>query len=79
MSAHLYFYMSDVPDAISATAVRRTEARTGRRLISFPGCAVGGVESERGEVEMPLPRAGDVAAWVVNWLMYWGIPFCVLP
>ncbi|KAF1064929.1 hypothetical protein DX980_18440 [Burkholderia gladioli] len=79
MTAHLYFDMSDVPPAVANRATRQIELGTGRTLIIFPEHAIGGQEVEGGEIEVPFPCSEDVRGWIVNWLMYWGIPFRVLP
>lgn len=79
VSAYLYFNMSDVVEPVAKTAVRRNEALTGNRFIAFPGCPLEGVELEDGQIEMRFPRSEEIRTVLINWLMYWGIPFRVLP
>ncbi|WP_089340590.1 hypothetical protein [Burkholderia singularis] len=79
MSAHLYFKLQHVIEPVAKFAIRRTEATTGDRLISFPGCPLTGTELDSGEVAVAFPRSEDIRAVLINWLMYWGIPWRVLP
>ncbi|KWZ38002.1 hypothetical protein WS72_24170 [Burkholderia savannae] len=79
VSAYLYFNLSDVAEPMAKTAVRRNEAATGNRFIVFPGCSLEGVELEDGQIEIRFHRGEEIRTVLINWLMYWGIPFRVLP
>ncbi|VCC54064.1 gp65 [Burkholderia pseudomallei] len=79
VSAYLYFNMSDIVEPVAKMAARRNEALTGNRVIAFPGCPLEGVELDDGQIEMRLHHGEEVHAVLINWLMYWGIPFRVLP
>ncbi|WP_186065990.1 hypothetical protein [Burkholderia gladioli] len=77
MSAHLHFQLSDA-EKVSDFAVRWPGETDGEVLISFEGCPLGGVLSEE-TVQIPFPRNAGIRETLINWLLYWGIPFCVLP
>ncbi|AOK47412.1 hypothetical protein WT60_11570 [Burkholderia sp. MSMB617WGS] len=79
VSAILYFNLSDVVEPVAKMAVRRNEALTGNRFIAFPGCPLEGVELDDGQIETRLHHGEEVRDVLINWLMYWGIPFRVLP
>nr|WP_226383259.1 hypothetical protein [Burkholderia mayonis] len=79
MSAYLYFDLKDVADPVAKMAVRRNEALEGNRFIAFPGCPLEGIELEDGQIEMRFPRGEEIRTVLINWLMYWGTPFRVLP
>lgn len=79
VSAYLYFNMSDVVEPVAKMAARRNEALTGNRFIAFPGCPLEGVELEDDQIEMRFPRSEEIRTVLINWLMYWGIPFLVIP
>ncbi|AIO65693.1 MULTISPECIES: hypothetical protein [pseudomallei group] len=79
VSAYLYFNMSDVVEPVAKMAVRRNEALTGNRFIAFPGCPLEGIELEDGQIEMRFPRSEEIRTVLINWLVYWGTPFRVLP
>ncbi|MEK6420008.1 MAG: hypothetical protein V4801_10405 [Burkholderia gladioli] len=77
MSAHLFFEL-EATRPIAAFAVRRPGTTPGEELISFPACPLtGAIEGER--VRMPFPRNAGIRETLINWLLYWGIPFHVLP
>ncbi|KGX68571.1 putative gp65 [Burkholderia pseudomallei TSV28] len=79
MSAYLYFDQGEIAEPVAKMAVRRNEASTGRRVIAFPGCPLEGVELKGGQIEMRFPRSEEIRTVLINWLMYWGIPFRVIP
>ncbi|ABC33963.1 putative gp65 [Burkholderia thailandensis E264] len=79
LSAYLYFDLGEIAEPVAKMALRRNEASTGRRVIAFPGCPLEGVELKGGQIEMRFPRSEEIRTVLINWLMYWGIPFRVLP
>lgn len=79
MSAYLYFDLGEIAEPVAKMAVRRHEASTAGCFIAFPGCPLEGVELEDGQIEMRFPRSEEIRTVLINWLMYWGIPFRVLP
>lgn len=79
VSAYLYFDLASVPDPVVESAVRRIQRGSGSRAISFVGCPIAGIECDSGEIQMLFVRSEEIRAVLINWLMYWGIPFRVLP
>ncbi|CAJ4149778.1 gp65 [Burkholderia pseudomallei] len=79
VSAILYFNLSDVVEPVAKMAVRRNDALTGNRFIAFSGCPLEGVELDDGQIETRLHHGEEARDVLINWLMYWGIPFRVFP
>ncbi|MGZ2748328.1 hypothetical protein [Burkholderia ubonensis] len=79
VSAYLYFDLKDVVEPVAKMAARRNEVLTGSRRIAFPGCPLEGIELDDGQIELPFHRSEEIRTVLIDWLMYWGIPFRVLP
>ncbi|OMW40748.1 hypothetical protein AQ808_30850 [Burkholderia pseudomallei] len=79
VSAYLYFDQGEIAEPVAKMAVRRNEAASGARFIAFPGCPLEGAELEDGQIEMRFPRSEEIRTVLISWLMYWGIPFRVIP
>ncbi|NYH21403.1 phage portal protein [Paraburkholderia bryophila] len=82
MSAHAYIQYADIPDSLIASSSQRVDSITKVKLISFDGCPLVGqievLEQNRIQVEFAFPRAAELRAALVDWLMHWGIHFTVV-
>ncbi|WP_346275219.1 hypothetical protein [Burkholderia ambifaria] len=79
MSEFACIEWSSVPLPLRGIAVRRTETMTGKCLIAFTGCPVIGREIDNDEIEFPFPRGVELRESLIDWMLYWGIPFRVMP
>ncbi|MCM2543896.1 hypothetical protein ACVCII_24070 [Burkholderia glumae] len=77
MTALLYFDINEARP-ISPFAMRRPSDIDGEELISFPACPLTGTVCG-DQVRMPFPHNAGIRETLINWLLYWGIPFQVLP
>jgi len=77
MTAHLYFEIESA-SPVAAFAMRRAGESAGEVLISFPACPLVGTLLD-DKVRMTFPRNAGIRESLINWLLYWGIPFEVLP
>ncbi|MBU9661861.1 hypothetical protein KGP95_13455 [Burkholderia multivorans] len=71
--------LSSLPAPLKAIAFFRTDGVSGDRLVSFPECPVVGREVENGEIEFSFPRGVALRESLIDWMLYWGIPFRVMP
>ncbi|KWN77076.1 hypothetical protein [Burkholderia stagnalis] len=71
--------LSSVPAPLKAIAASRIDAASGDRLVSFPECPVVGREVDNGEIEFSFPRGVALRESLIDWMLYWGIPFRVMP
>lgn len=82
MSAHVYIQYSDVPDVLTASSAQHVEQATGAKLIAFHGCPQTGQLDQVGErlqIEFPFPRDRFLYGELIDWFVYWGIGFAVVP
>ncbi len=70
--------LSSVPEPLRAIAASRVDDVSGDRLVAFTGCPVIGREAENGEIEFSFPRGVDLRESLIDWMLYWGIPFRVM-
>ncbi|WP_063712432.1 hypothetical protein [Burkholderia lata] len=70
--------LSSVPAPLRAIAASRVDAASGDRLVAFTGCPVIGREADNGEIEFSFPRGVDLRESLIDWMLYWGIPFRVM-
>ncbi|RQZ57437.1 hypothetical protein DF057_28755 [Burkholderia cepacia] len=78
MSEFLCIEQQSLPEPLKVACVRRTDPVSGR-LISFVGCPMTGREIEDEEIEFPFPRDAGLRMTLIDWMLYWGIPFRVMP
>ncbi|RQT74771.1 hypothetical protein E2P84_44705 [Burkholderia cepacia] len=71
--------LSSVPAPLRAIAASRIDGESGDRLVAFTGCPMIGRETDSGEIEFSFPRAVDLRESLIDWMLYWGIPFRVVP
>ncbi|WP_175681163.1 hypothetical protein [Burkholderia cenocepacia] len=71
--------LSSVPAPLVAGALRRVDSKSGDRVIAFNGCPVIGREVGGDEIEFSFPRAIEIRESLIDWMLYWGIPFRVMP
>ncbi|MCA8430053.1 hypothetical protein [Burkholderia seminalis] len=71
--------LSSVPAPLIAGAARRVDGASGDRVIAFNGCPMVGRELADGEIEFSFPRAIEIRESFIDWMLYWGIPFRVMP
>lgn len=71
--------LSSVPEPLRAIAACRVDDVSDDRLVAFPGCPVIGREVGGGEVEFSFPRGIELRESLIDWMLYWGIPFRVMP
>ncbi|HGL4258697.1 hypothetical protein QZN08_03935 [Burkholderia multivorans] len=79
MKERAYFDFSQIPEPVQKACMRRVDHATGDRLISFVGCPFTGREVDGDQIEIPFPRNVGLRETLIDWLLYWGIPFRVLP
>lgn len=70
--------LSSVPEPLRAIAASRVDD-AGGRLVAFTGCPVVGREADNGEIEFSFPRGVELRESLIDWMLYWGIPFRVMP
>ncbi|WP_321944685.1 hypothetical protein [Burkholderia cenocepacia] len=71
--------LSSVPLPLRAIAASRIDDESGDRMVAFAGCPVIGREAENGEIEFSFPRGVTLRESLIDWMLYWGIPFRVMP
>ncbi|WP_269501086.1 hypothetical protein [Burkholderia sp. IMCC1007] len=71
--------LSSIPAPLADSATRRADDVSGDRLVAFSGCPVVGREVDNGEIEFPFPRGVELRESLIDWMLYWGIPFRVMP
>ncbi|WP_175786357.1 hypothetical protein [Burkholderia cenocepacia] len=71
--------LSSVPTPLVSGAARRVDGESGDRIIAFNGCPVVGREVDGGEIEFSFPRTIEIRESLIDWMLYWGIPFRVMP
>jgi len=71
--------LSSVPAPLRAIAAARVDHASGDRFVSFAGCPIVGREVDNGEIVFSFPRGGDHRESLIDWMLYWGIPFRVMP
>ncbi|MBR7961227.1 hypothetical protein [Burkholderia stagnalis] len=71
--------LSSVPEPLKAIAASRIDEVSGERIVSFPECPVVGREVDNGEIEFSFPRGVALRESLIDWMLYWGIPFRVMP
>lgn len=71
--------LSSVPAPLIDSAARRLDGASGDRLIAFSGCPMVGREVNGGEIEFSFPRTIEIRESLIDWMLYWGIPFRVMP
>ncbi|VWD12499.1 MULTISPECIES: hypothetical protein [Burkholderia] len=70
--------LSSVPAPLRAASANRVDDVSGDRLVAFTGCPVIGREADNGEIEFSFPRGVDLRESLIDWMLYWGIPFRVM-
>lgn len=70
--------LSSVPAPLRAIAASRIDDADGGRLVAFTGCPVVGREMDNGEIEFSFPRGVELRESLIDWMLYWGIPFRVM-
>ncbi|MCW3644097.1 hypothetical protein K6Y74_12730 [Burkholderia cenocepacia] len=71
--------LSSVPPPLIDSAARRLDGASGDHLIAFSGCPMVGREVDGGEIEFSFPRTIEIRESLIDWMLYWGIPFRVMP
>ncbi|MBR8027823.1 hypothetical protein KDX27_22725 [Burkholderia cenocepacia] len=71
--------LSSVPTPLVSGAARRVDRESGDRIIAFNGCPIVGREIDAGEIEFSFPRNKVIRESLIDWMLYWGIPFRVMP
>ncbi|NDV77102.1 hypothetical protein [Burkholderia cenocepacia] len=78
MSEVAFIELSSVPVPLRALAASRVDDVSGDRLVAFTGCPVIGREADNGEIEFSFPRGVALRESLIDWMLYWGIPFRVM-
>lgn len=79
MSEFACIELSSVPEPLRAIAASRVDDVSGARMVAFTGCPVIGRETAAGEIEFSFPRGVELRESLIDWMLYWGIPFRVMP
>lgn len=82
MSAHAYIQYADVPQSLIDSSSQHVDSITKAKVIAFDGCPMCGqidvLSDNRIQIEYSFPRAAELRAALVDWLMHWGIHFAVV-